>query len=189
MLPNVTQLELERSHGDTLTIWFNRFPPAHLEGHEHLIQDPHKLEDEVRGRRQEFEALLAEGTPLRCCEPGRCALCYLQPFCRELDDTRRRLDRGGFDFLRVRADRPASTRPRCENMFSGVWIRAANLQAAAALGGLPGAKLILELDDYAGLAESLEGERALGKTLARAHARCPRELERLLSIPGRFEVV
>ena len=42
-----------------------RLPAEVLEGHEHLIQDPHKLEDEVRGRLQEFEALLAEGTPVR----------------------------------------------------------------------------------------------------------------------------
>ena len=31
-------------------IWMNRFPPQHLEGYEHLIQDPYKLNDEVRGR-------------------------------------------------------------------------------------------------------------------------------------------
>jgi len=32
-------------------LWLNRFPPEELEGFEHLIQDPHKLLDEVRLRR------------------------------------------------------------------------------------------------------------------------------------------
>ncbi|RLB47349.1 MAG: hypothetical protein DRJ42_25570 [Deltaproteobacteria bacterium] len=35
-------------------IWLNRFPPEHCEGFEDLIQDPYKLNDEVRGRREEY---------------------------------------------------------------------------------------------------------------------------------------
>ena len=39
-------------------IWLNRFPVPHLEGYEHLIQDPYKLNDEVRGRKEEYAYLL-----------------------------------------------------------------------------------------------------------------------------------
>jgi hypothetical protein len=63
----------------------NRFPPQHLEGYEHLIQDPYKLNDEVRGRREEFALLLERGIPLDCREPERCKYCYLQQLCDTLE--------------------------------------------------------------------------------------------------------
>ena len=66
-------------------IWLNRFPPLHLEGYEHLIQDPYKLNDEVRGRKEEFARLLADGHLLDCREPERCKYCYLQRLCDTLD--------------------------------------------------------------------------------------------------------
>ncbi len=181
---------LRLSESPDLTIWFNRFPPAHLEGYEHLIQDPHKLLDEVRGRQKQYEALLRDGTPLACRQPERCRLCYLQAFCDELDRTRHRLAGPGFDYLRVRAHRGDGARPRIEKGFSGVWVQAPDLAAAtAALRGLPGEKLVLQLESYRGLAETLERGRVLGKTLVQAHTRDPETLDRLLCIPGRFEVV
>jgi pyruvate-formate lyase-activating enzyme len=67
-----------------LTIWTNRFPASALEGYEHLIQDPHKLLDEVRGRHEELQALLDHGRPLRCHGP-RCDWCHLKSFCAFLD--------------------------------------------------------------------------------------------------------
>ncbi|MBI2392286.1 MAG: radical SAM protein [Deltaproteobacteria bacterium] len=66
-------------------IWMNRFPPQHLEGYEHLIQDPYKLEDEVRGRKEEFARLLDGGEWLDCREPQRCKYCYLQRLCDTLE--------------------------------------------------------------------------------------------------------
>jgi hypothetical protein len=68
------------------TVWTNRLPPALLEGFENLIQDPHKLHDEVRGRAVEFRALLSEGAPMVCREPERCALCFLEGFCDWLEE-------------------------------------------------------------------------------------------------------
>lgn len=67
-------------------MWLNRFPPAHLEGYEHLIQDPYKLNDEVRGRRDEFTRQLEVGEKLDCRDPGRCKYCYLQKLCDTLED-------------------------------------------------------------------------------------------------------
>ncbi len=86
-------------HG--LQLWLNRFPPQHLEGYEHLIQDPHKLFDEVRGRRREFGLWLDYGVPLDCREPARCRHCYLQPLCDELQETLLAVAKGGFDAVRV----------------------------------------------------------------------------------------
>ena len=80
-------------------VWLNRFPPAHLEGYEHLIQDPYKLNDEVRGRKEEFEKQLEHGEPLDCREPARCRYCYLQKLCDELEDAQRMLHEERFERL------------------------------------------------------------------------------------------
>lgn len=92
----------EYCNRDDLHIWLNRFPPQHLEGFEHLIQDPYKLNDEVRGRKEEFARLLDEGIDLDCREPeGRCKYCYLEKLCGTLDGVRRQDAAGRFDVVRV----------------------------------------------------------------------------------------
>lgn len=82
-------------------IWLNRFPPQHLEGYEHLIQDPYKLNDEVRGRKEEFARLLDEGTALDCRDPNRCRYCYLEKLCDTLDEVRDTAATARFEVLRV----------------------------------------------------------------------------------------
>jgi len=72
---------LRRQHD--LVIWTNRLPAPHLEDEEDLIQDPHKLHDEVRGRTGMFEALVTEGTPF-CCHDERCGQCPLDGLCSAL---------------------------------------------------------------------------------------------------------
>jgi MoaA/NifB/PqqE/SkfB family radical SAM enzyme len=86
-------------------VWLNRFPPQHLEGFEDLIQDPHKLVDEVRGRKEEYALLLDEGVPLDCRAPDRCQHCYLEPLCDALDGVRAQL--AGGPVARVRIDATA----------------------------------------------------------------------------------
>jgi hypothetical protein len=61
--------------------WTNRMPAAFLEGHEALIQDPSKLEDEVRGRAALVERLVRDGRPLPCRERWRCRRCALDGWC------------------------------------------------------------------------------------------------------------
>ena len=61
-------------------LWTNRFPAPWLEGREHLIQDPKKLLDEVRGRRAWFEAWIARGEPPPC-RDARCTRCFVSGFC------------------------------------------------------------------------------------------------------------
>ena len=54
----------------SVVIWTNRFPVEFLEGLEDLIQDPHKMLDEVNGRRFQVRRYLDEGMPLECREQG-----------------------------------------------------------------------------------------------------------------------
>lgn len=83
-------------------IWLNRFPPPHLEGFEHLIQDPYKLHDEVRGRKEEFQRLLTTGDDLDCREKeGRCRYCYLEQLCNHLYDERDRLAANAVSRVRI----------------------------------------------------------------------------------------
>jgi len=82
-------------------IWLNRFPPQHLEGYEDLIQDPYKLGDEVRGRKEEFAHLLERGVPLDCRAPHRCGHCYLEPLCDTLEEVRATVAEATFAVLRI----------------------------------------------------------------------------------------
>jgi MoaA/NifB/PqqE/SkfB family radical SAM enzyme len=67
------------------TIWTNRFPVSYLEGLEDLIQDPHKMLDEVNGRRFQVRRYLDRGEPLDCRQPERCEHCFIEPFCTTME--------------------------------------------------------------------------------------------------------
>ncbi len=82
-------------------IWLNRFPPPHLEGFEHLIQDPYKLNDEVKGRKEEFGRFLRDGVDLDCRDPDRCRYCYLERLCDTLYGIRRKVAEERFEAVRV----------------------------------------------------------------------------------------
>jgi MoaA/NifB/PqqE/SkfB family radical SAM enzyme len=82
-------------------LWMNRFPPQHLEGYEHLIQDPYKLNDEVRGRKEEFARLFEKGEWLDCREPARCKYCYLERLCDTIESTLDSAAQRTFDVVRV----------------------------------------------------------------------------------------
>ena len=66
-------------------IWTNRFPISYLEGLEDLIQDPHKMLDEVNGRRFQVRRYLDNGKPLDCRDKERCPHCFIEPFCTTMD--------------------------------------------------------------------------------------------------------
>jgi MoaA/NifB/PqqE/SkfB family radical SAM enzyme len=66
-------------------IWTNRFPVSFLEGLEDLIQDPHKMLDEINGRRFQVRRYLDEGAALDCRQPERCVHCFIEPFCTTMD--------------------------------------------------------------------------------------------------------
>jgi MoaA/NifB/PqqE/SkfB family radical SAM enzyme len=96
-------------------VWLNRFPPPHLEGYEHLIQDPYKLNDEVRGRKEEFARQLAHGEPLECRDPDRCKYCYLEKLCDVLEDVQTTTHANTFTRVRIDTGWEASLPP----MFGG----------------------------------------------------------------------
>ena len=77
-------------------IWTNRFPVSYLEGLEDLIQDPHKMLDEVNGRRFQVRRYLDEGTPLDCRQPERCEHCFIESFCTTMERTVERQHQAGF---------------------------------------------------------------------------------------------
>lgn len=68
-------------------VWTNRFPIPFLEGLEDLIQDPHKMLDEVNGRRFQVRRYLDEGKVLDCRHAERCPHCFIEPFCTTMDRT------------------------------------------------------------------------------------------------------
>ena len=179
---------LELSDREDLHIWFNRFPPPYLEGYEHLIQDPHKLLDEVRGREAELEGWQRDGVPLRCREPDRCSRCYLRSLCDRFEEAMVGVREGRFDVLRIDA-RAGRVPERLPGGLRAAWLRAATVDQALALAErLPGEDLWLELDSYDGLADALSAGRFGGKRLRRAYADTASALRLLLGIDGDFEV-
>ncbi len=105
------QEALAYSKREDVHIWMNRFPPQHLEGYEHLIQDPYKLNDEIRGRKEEFARLLDGGEWLDCREPARCKYCYLQRLCDTLEGVLDTVDQRSFTVLRVDTEWEAKQPP------------------------------------------------------------------------------
>src|SRR6185295_17947297 len=80
-----------------VVVWTNRFPVEFLEGLEDLIQDPHKMLDEVNGRRFQYRRYLDEGVPLECREKERCQYCFIEPFCNTADRVDERQNRASWE--------------------------------------------------------------------------------------------
>jgi hypothetical protein len=167
-------------------IWLNRFPPPYAEGFEDLIQDPYKLNDEVRGRREEYDRYLSLGQKLSCREPARCKVCYLQSLCDTLDEVLAVRKAESVDVLRYAGDPPRAGKLPEAPVARVV---AANLEAAASIleKVMPPA-VELELDDYAGLAEALVDGDVAGKRLLGCYTARTEDMARLLAMPGAFEV-
>ncbi|MBI3784746.1 MAG: radical SAM protein [Deltaproteobacteria bacterium] len=81
----------------SVVIWTNRFPVEFLEGLEDLIQDPHKMLDEVNGRRFQVRRYLDEGVPLECRQKERCQYCFIEPFCNTADRVIERQNQAQWD--------------------------------------------------------------------------------------------
>lgn len=138
-------------------VWLNRFPPPFTEGFEDLIQDPYKMNDEVRGRREELDAWTKTGEPLRCREPERCHYCYLKPYCDGLEAALTERARTQVDLLRVVAPGPAlDTLPEA----TVAHVVAPDLAAALPLlRGVRAEGFWLSLEDWAGVDATSAGER------------------------------
>jgi MoaA/NifB/PqqE/SkfB family radical SAM enzyme len=167
-------------------IWLNRFPPSYAEGFEDLIQDPYKLNDEVRGRREEYERYLAFGQKLSCREPERCKRCYLQPLCDGLDEVLDARKSEAVDEVRFTKLPPAAALPEAKVAR----VVARDLAAAEPIArAAPTCALALSLESYAGLAEALGEDGTLfGKPLVRCDTGSPSEAQGLLDLAASFEV-
>jgi len=67
-----------------VVMWTNRLPAPFLEGCEDLIQDPHKLHDEVRGRLEMFEQWRDHGKAPSCMGE-RCVFCPMMRYCATVE--------------------------------------------------------------------------------------------------------
>jgi MoaA/NifB/PqqE/SkfB family radical SAM enzyme len=132
---------LEYSKRPDLHIWFNRFPPPHLEGFESLIQDPYKLNDEVRGRKEEFAGLLERDVDLECRDPGRCRYCYLEKLCDTLYDVKKTVAEQAFEIVRVDTAWEAQQQP----VFGGDPASARRFAEAAVFEAPPDPAVALKL--------------------------------------------
>ncbi len=169
-------------------IWLNRFPPPYTEGFEDLIQDPYKLNDEVRGRREEFDRYLSLGKKLSCREPDRCRYCYLQNLCDTLDVVIDAREGPAVEVLRFSGAAPTSGKlpAAARARLAGASLADAERLARAA----EPAEIELDLESYAGIEAALgAGDALFGKKLVRAYAASPAELARLLALDASFEVV
>ncbi|MGC6513728.1 MAG: radical SAM protein [Myxococcota bacterium] len=88
-------------------VWTNRFPVAFLEDMEDLIQDPHKMLDEINGRRFHVRKYLDTGEPLHCREPERCVHCFIESYCTTMERSIERQNEEQWDVWDCGRDRSA----------------------------------------------------------------------------------
>jgi len=208
------QAALEYSKRPDVHLWMNRFPPQHLEGFEHLIQDPYKLNDEVRGRKEEFARWIDTGEPLDCREPERCRYCYLEKLCDSLVETMDREASGSFEIVRVDTEAqahapssfggdPATARKRLPLAGNGAPIQRQSLSETLASSGartlhvvapnvaraMEAASRFPSLTDLELRLEDWSGVEAVDRPVRRVEARTAEAAQALLAAPGSFEVV
>ncbi len=176
---------LDLSNRPDVHVWLNRFPPQYPEGYEHLIQDPYKLNDEVRGRREEYDRYLTLGRKLDCRQPERCPQCYLQNLCDTLDEVIDRRKSERVDVVEVREPAP---RPGVLPRAGRLDVRAADLAAALRLAAVTEHDGVsLELDTWDGLDAALTSGPLAG-AVRRVVARTADDAERLSRLPEPIEV-
>ncbi len=208
------QAALEYSKQPDVHLWMNRFPPQHLEGFEHLIQDPYKLNDEVRGRKEEFARWIETGEPLDCREPARCRYCYLEKLCDSLAQTMDRVASGAFEIVRVDGEAeahapstfggdPATARKRLPIAGNRAPVEPRSLPEIVAASGArtlhvvaPTVARALEvaarfpsLTDLELRVDDWSGIGAVDRRVTRVEARTTQAAQALLALGGAFEVV
>jgi MoaA/NifB/PqqE/SkfB family radical SAM enzyme len=157
-------------------IWTNRFPVSFLEGLEDLIQDPHKMLDEVNGRRFQVRRYLDEGASLDCRHAERCPHCFIEPFCTTMDRVIEAQRGARFEVWDV-ATRAYAGEPLPYGC-SLLGVEAPDLAALSALDFVGGSGLYARV----ATAEPLPAEIAKGRTLALV-AKNPAQLDAWLGHP------
>lgn len=156
-------------------VWTNRFPVAFLEGMEDLIQDPHKMIDEVNGRRFMVRNYLDTGEPLVCRQPERCEHCFIESYCTSMERSVERQNEQRWEVWDVgdQLDALATLPLPLPYGIRRVGVELADLSGlAAVLPRIPdGAGLYLRTDDAASLPRDLPaGTVLVVRTEAQADA-------------------
>jgi len=141
---------LEVSRDPAVHVWTNRLDPNLLEGYESLIQDPHKLHDEIRGRRDILGDLVA-GRPMRCAG-DRCSHCFIRPLCEAMAEAVASLSDGVPGILLADGPDPAGLVGLGRQVL---WIRATDASAVQQATGAKADRLWLELDELRGTRNAL----------------------------------
>ncbi len=164
-------------------VWTNRLPAAALEGLEQLLQDPHKLLDEVRGREAELRAWIERGEPMACRHPERCGQCFMAGLCELIAASLDEVRRGQLGGLRLRwEERTSPVARRWLGRTRSLWLEAPSPALAArwlrSLAARPTA-VVLELvgEPGARVRGALPGDLVLASAE-------PAWLERLLAAGG-----
>jgi len=139
-------------------IWTNRFPVSYLEGLEDLIQDPHKMLDEVNGRRHQVRRYLDEGVALDCRHPERCPHCFIEPFCTTTDRMVRAQIDESFEIYWVGASEPPAERPWG---WQRRGVEGGEASEIAALRAPAGARVYARVEGRAPLPETLAADRGV----------------------------
>ncbi len=157
-------------------IWTNRFPLAHLEGLEELIQDPHKMLDEVGGRRLEYRAWIDDGVPLSCRDGERCPHCFIEPFCASLDGFLADQQADAFDVFWVGKQWEAVGSGALPSGTTSIGIEA---EEASLLPPWPeGVGMVLQAEDYSRLVPQTLPERVRLVATRPQHLDALREVSR-----------
>jgi len=208
------QAALEYSKRPDVHLWMNRFPPQHLEGFEHLIQDPYKLNDEIRGRKEEFARWIDTGEPLDCRDPARCRYCYLEKLCDSLVQSMDRVASGNFEIVRVDTEAevhapssfggdPATARKRLPLAGNGVQAERRSLSEILASSGartlnvvapnvaraMEAASRFPSFTDLELRLDDWSGVEAIDRRVTRVEVRTAEAAQALLAVAGTFEVV
>jgi hypothetical protein len=148
------------SQQEGLQLWLNRFPPEHAEGYEFLIQDPHKLHDEVRGRLQAFETYVQGGPHLPCRGPSRCGRCYLKGLCDTFEKIRAMASASHVERLRVQPSLPNPSAVPSADVAEIV--ASCPKEAEVIASSLRAQALRLRLENLQDLSEIIGSEACLG---------------------------
>ncbi|HEX8794825.1 MAG TPA: radical SAM protein [Polyangiaceae bacterium] len=208
------QAALAYSKQPDVHLWMNRFPPQHLEGFEHLIQDPYKLNDEVRGRKEEFARWIDTGEALDCRDPARCRYCYLEKLCDSLVQTMDGVGRGAFEIVRVDTEAeahapssfggdPATARKRLPLAGNGAPAprrsldeivatsnaRTLHVVAPSVARALEVASRFPSLTDLELRLDDWSGIDTVDRPITRVEARTSQQAQALLAVAATFEVV
>jgi len=117
-------LELKDTPG--LVLWTNRLPVSFLEGAEDLVQDPHKIYDEVLGEREAFKRLVKDDKDPDCMGE-RCPYCPVRGFCDFSRAYVHRYFAGGFEQAVVLRDTLETRVDFVKDLISkqsvtGIWV-------------------------------------------------------------------